>query len=62
MQKQRRSHTYATVGMVRLRLPSIALKFVAQPLTQSSLGYKKYAPAFRFGHSLATNEPCRSQS
>jgi len=62
MQKQRRSHTHTTVDIVRLRLLSIALKFVVQHLAQSSLGYKKYAPAFRFGHSLATNEPCRSQS
>ena len=31
-------------------------------MAQISLAYKKYAPACPFGHSLATNETCRSQS
>jgi stress response protein YsnF len=36
--------------------------FYTQRLAKSGLGYEKYSPAFRFGHSLATNEPFRSQS
>ena len=35
--------------------------YYTQRLAKSGLGYEKYAPAFRFGHSLATNEPFRSQ-
>ena len=32
-----------------------------QRLAQSGLGYEQYAPAFRFGHSLAATEPFRRQ-
>jgi stress response protein YsnF len=35
--------------------------YYTQRLAKSGLGYEKYSPAFRFGHSLAANEPFRSQ-
>ena len=35
--------------------------YYTQRLAKSGLDYEKYAPAFRFGHSLAMNEPFRSQ-
>ena len=35
--------------------------YSTQRLAQRGLGYEKYAPAFRFGHDLATTEPFHSQ-
>jgi uncharacterized protein (TIGR02271 family) len=36
--------------------------YYTQRLASSGLAYERYSPAFRYGYSLASNEPFRSQS
>jgi hypothetical protein len=37
-------------------------RYYTQRLAVSGLAYERYIPAFRYGYSLASNEPFRSQS